>query len=970
MPTNVMLSRAVRTALFTAGVATALHSQVALAQGVPAAEAAAEPQTIVVTGSRIARPELEAPAPILSIGEEQLKSQGLRNFSDIAAQTPQFAASFGSSRTQSTFSGAATSGLNLVNLRNLGSLRTLVLLNGRRIPGGTTTGTSVDFATLPTANIDRVEVLTGGASAVYGADAVSGAINIVTKKIDGMEFGATYSMTEENDNKNPGGYFILGTNLNDRGYGQVTVQYEDQGLVSCRDRYLCSDDFFWDDPTATPGRGPAVRSAVGANAKFQLGGVFYTSRNGSFTDANGALIPFSTPTDGYNRNADRTLAIPTERLMVAAAGDYELVAGGGATAFTELNFGKSETDAPFEGHPFNSAAAGSLFGGGPGVAGLPTSIPVNNPFIPDAFRSRIPATATAINWQQRFNQFGDRGATNERKTMRAVAGLKGEFTSFLPAGDNFNWEVSHVYGRTDLDSLTDGLVGTDKLYYSLRVETDPSNPSQLRCTNAAARAAGCIPVNPFAPYTQAMKDYLNTSAGQSGRSTLQDTTAFIGAPIFTLPAGAVRAVVGLERRSFSGFLDYDDVINNALATGNQIGDVSKVTTITKELFTEINVPIMKDNKFAEDLQLNGSYRRSNPNFGGDYNTWATGLVWEPLVGVRLRGNYARSVRTPVPGELSGIGQDFGVVDDPCADTQKSAIAAQNCAADGVPVNYNPPQAVQQGVGGFVGGNPDLNPERGASTTIGVVFTPRLVEGLSLSVDHFKIDLKDAINTVGRQLKTSLCYDTVERLFCEDVVRGTNVNLPGANYVLNSVNDQNINVGRFTIGGFDIEAGYRFDLNRFTHSETDFGAVSLHAIMTIYDQADEVPLPGQDTIDLLGFAGGSTNDQGFIKRQGVLDTGYRLGRVSANWHMRYIGSTNMSPFLEEGFPKIGTFLYHDLRLGFAFKEKSEVYFGITNLTDKDPPFFASGASGTQALDTIPAYYDIFGRSYFAGASVRF
>jgi iron complex outermembrane recepter protein len=967
MSTHVTLSRALRSAIVAASVAAAGPVPVVFAQDAPS-DSETAPQTVTVTGSRIARPELEAPAPVLSLSAEQLEGQGLRNLAEIAAQTPQFAASFGTSRTQSTFSGAASSGLNLVNLRNLAGQRTLVLINGRRVPAGSVTTTSVDFNTIPTANIDRLEILTGGASAVYGADSVSGTINIITKKVQGLEVGANYSAADRGDNESPGGYLMYGTSFADRGYGSLTVQYEDQGKVSCADRFICQEDFLWQAPD-NPIRGPDAYSAVGATAKFQLGtsGTFFTSRNGSFTDAQGALIPFSIPVDGYNRNPDRTLAIPTERLMVAAAGDYEITPA--ISAFTELNYGSSDTKAPFEGNPFQSTAAGNLFG--PAPNGLQASIPVSNPFIPAALRARLPASATVMNWQQRFNSIGDRGATNERTTVRGVLGLKGEFAAPVPAGGDWNWEFSHVYGRTKLESITDGLVGTDRLYNGLRVEADPASPGNFRCVDAAARAAGCIPINPFAPYTQAMKDYLNVTAGQHGRSELQDTNAFVGGPLFNLPAGALRAVLGVERRSFTGFLDYDDVINQALVTGNQIQDIDDIKTTTNEIYAETAVPILKDIPFVEELEFNGSYRYSNPNRGDNYKTWGAGLVWEPVKGVRFRANQARAVRTPVPGELSGLGQTFGVVNDPCIDPDRNqnATRAANCLADGVPTNYRPPATVTQSVSGFVGGNPDLDPERGDTTTVGIVLTPSLLRGFSLSVDHFKVDLNNVINTVGRQSKANLCYDSVERFFCEDLTRGVNVNTEG-NWALLSVNDQLVNVARLVVGGYDVEARYAFNLNSLFRTETELGELGLNAIMTFYDQADETPLPGQPVIDLLGFAGGSTSDQGFLKRQGVMDTRYSFGKFKANWHMRYIGRTEMSPFVTLPFPDIGSHLYHDLRLSFAFRDESEVYLGIYNLSDKEPPFFASGASGTQALDTIPAYYDVFGRSYFGGVRMRF
>lgn len=186
---------------------------------------------------------------------------------------------------------------------------------------------------------------------------------------------------------------------------------------------------------------------------------------------------------------------------------------------------------------------------------------------------------------------------------------------------------------------------------------------------------------------------------------------------------------------------------------------------------------------------------------------------------------------------------------------------------------------------------------------------------------------------------------------------------------NSCNDKNVNIGRVVVSGFDVEAGYRFELGRLLRTAGDRGSISLHMIMTLYDQAKEVPLPGNPVIDQLGYAGGSTSDQGWLKRQGVLDTTYHLGAFSANWHLRYVGRARMAQGVD-GFPDIGSYIYHDVRFAFNFQKDSQVYLGITNLANKKPPFFASGASGTQALDTIPAYYDVFGRTFFGGFALRF
>ena len=257
-----------------------------------------------------------------------------------------------------------------------------------------------------------------------------------------------------------------------------------------------------------------------------------------------------------------------------------------------------------------------------------------------------------------------------------------------------------------------------------------------------------------------MKDWLVVSAGQGGHNELSDSTAFISGTLFNMPAGGFKAVLGVENRSFAGFLDYDDVINNALVTGNQIGDVDYAKIVTNELFTEIEVPLLADKPFVRSLDLTGSFRHSNPKDNDNYNTWGYGLNWQPVGGLRVRASMARAVRTPVPDDLSGVGQTFGMVEDPCAVDNRaenpSATRDANCAADGLLPGYDPPQSVRQSVGGFVGGNPDLTPEIGDTLTFGFVWQPSFLSGFNLSVDRFRIDIEDVITTVGRQTKADLC----------------------------------------------------------------------------------------------------------------------------------------------------------------------------------------------------------------------
>lgn len=947
-------------ALAALGGLSTLLSAPALAQGT---------QTVEVTGSRLSRVNVDSPTPTLVLDSSSFSNLGIENFADLAQQLPQFAPAFGSSRTQSTFSGVASSGLNLANLRNLGGFRTLVLINGRRVPGGSSTSSSVDFNTIPTANVDRIEIITGGASAVYGSDAVAGVVNIITKKnFSGFEIGAGYGETSSGDNKNPTGHVMVGGKIGDSGRGLLTIQIDNQGRVSCRDRELCAEDFAWTNP-ASPLRGPAAYSGVGQGGRFFVGANSYTRRNGSFTDASGSLYPFSVSIDGYNRNADRDIAIPTKRIV--AAGEVEAQLTKGIKAFAELNYGQASVDSAFEGHPFQSQQPGSLFGT------LQATIPMNNPFIPDALRAAVntynanPANAatqiSALTWWQRFNDAGGpRGANSDRNTVRMAGGLKGEMDTLFGWGHNWRWELSHVYGRTQVNLNTEGLVNTSNLYYGLRVEADPANPGRYRCADAGARAQGCVPINPFANYTPEQQAALRVGSQATGRSLIDDTVASISGTVAELPAGSVRAAVGLERRTFSGFLDYDVVVNKGLATGNTITDVEKSKSTTEEAFAEFLVPLLADKPGVKSLNFEGAFRTSKAD-KFDYNTWKFGGDWEPMSGVRVRAMKARSVRAPLPGELSGGGLTAGVVNDPCtaARRNQNPIRATNCNTDGVPANYTPALTIEQGVSGQTGGNADLRPEVGTTLTYGLVWTPSFAKGLSLSIDRFEIDVDKIITTVSRQIAANKCYDTAERLLCNAVTRGTNPLLPGATYVLTSVNEQLQNVATQNIAGVDIDVRYAMNL------PAGLGNLDLSWVSTIYDKATLVPLAGSDPINLLGQAGGSTTDQGFVRFTSNVIAAWKWNKLNATWNLRHIGRADMDPSsAADGFPQIGSHTYHNVRVGYGFAKDSEVFAGVTNVFDKKPPLFGSGRSGTQALDTVPGYYDVFGRSWYVGLRSKF
>lgn len=894
-----------------------------------------------------------------------LANLGLENLADLAAQLPQFGALPNATRTTSLFGGPAATGLNGASLRNLGPGRTLVLVNGRRAPAGTAAGPVADFNAIPTANVERVEVITGGASAVYGSEAVAGVINIITRKrFEGFEVGVGYGQAERGDNRNPTGHVLWGKTFGTQGRLMATLQLDRQGQVRCRDRELCSENFSWTTPT-NPLRGAAANSATAPGGRFFVGANSYTRRDGSFVDASGRLIPFSLPIDGYNANAERDLAIPTARTLAALEGQWSVTPS--ISVIGELNHARIRSESHYDPHAFQSNNPNSLFGA------LEPTIPITHPFIPaplraaiDNFNATAPANAriTQLTWHQRFSDLGGpRSDVAVRESTRAVLGLKGDVNL---VGHDWRWDLYHLQSTTQVQLARRGQVSTSNLYHGLRLEEDPATPGAFRCVDAAARAAGCVPVNPFADYTPQQREALRTTGHADGRSVLSNTVASIAGTPLDLPAGALQIAAGLERRTFSGYYDQDVATNQGFVSAGRIDDQAKATTSTNEFFVEALVPVLANRPGVQALNVETAYRRSETARYG-YDTWKVGGDWQPAGGLRVRAMRARSVIAPPPALLSGESVIVGALTDPCtaARRNQNLMRAANCAADGIPSDYAPPSSVEQFVSGRAGGNPDLRPEVGTTLTYGLVWEPKAIAGLTLAVDRFKIDVRGLIGSVARQTAVNTCYDTAERALCPALTRGAHPLMPGANHVLTAVDARLGNLAANTISGVDVDLKYGWKMSG--------GTLDGGLLLTWYDKATLTPLPGGSRLNLLGQAGSATNggSTGWIKTTAVVNLGWRRGAFAVNWNMRYIGTADMGlGTTESGYPRLGEHRYHHLRLGYRFGKGSEVSFGINNLFDKQPPFFATGSSGTPQLDTVPGYYDVFGRSYFASLRTRF
>ena len=480
---NLRVARAVRTALFSAAALGAtLQALPATAQ-----EASEELDEIVVTGSRIPRANLTAPTAVTTIDAEVINQSGMINVADILRAVPSFGVSALSSANSNFLT--TSSGVNTLQLRNLEEDRTLVLVNGRRYVSGLTGSAAVDFNTIPTELIERVEIITGGASAIYGSDALAGVINVILRDdFEGVKFGYQYGEAdaggeiENRFNFTAGGDFADG-----RGNAVVQATYTDQkGLLSRQRPNTAIDDTAECALTGEPG---TCQNSISPtfSSYSEYGSFFVPSTGQDFTvsqgtGATGTVVPFFDNFDqfGFNRSFFRRYTVPTERYLVSTLLDYDVSQG--VNAFVEATFAQTRTESEFE--PFAHSNSDL------GIAG----IPVDNPFVPQAIRDAVLAAGDdVIQYRRRMTEVGERGASSTRDTYRFLVGLEGD------VAEKYNWQTYFGYGRMDDAQQGGGQINVASMREALNVVDGDGNPGTFDpvCADPVAVAQGCVPINLF-----------------------------------------------------------------------------------------------------------------------------------------------------------------------------------------------------------------------------------------------------------------------------------------------------------------------------------------------------------------------------------------------------------------------------------------------------------------------------------------
>ena len=520
---NFRITRAVRTALFSAAaLGAALQAAPALAQDAEEQELG----EIVVTGSRIPRANLTAPTAVTTIDAEVINQSGLINVADILRAVPSFGVSALSSANSNFLT--TSSGINTLQLRNLEEDRTLVLVNGRRYVSGVAGSAAVDFNTIPTELIERVEIITGGASAIYGSDALAGVINVILRDdFEGVKFGYQYGEAdaggeiENRFNFTAGGDFADG-----RGNAVVQATYTDQGGLLSRQRENTQiDDVAECAITGVPGT--CQNSLAPAFSSFSEYGRFFVPSTGeSFTvsegtGANGTVVPWDTAQFGFNRQHFRRYTVPTERYLVSTLLDYQV--SDGVNTFVEATFAQTRTESELEPFPHSNSDLG--------IAG----IPVDNPFVPQAIRDAVLAAGDdVVEYFRRTTELGQRGATATRNTYRILAGLEGD------VAENYNWQAYFGFGRMDDAQRGGGQLNVLNMREALNVVDDGAG--NLVCANPVAVADGCVPINMFGlgSISRDAADYVQAPTSRQQVTEQQISGVEFGGALFDMPAGAAQ----------------------------------------------------------------------------------------------------------------------------------------------------------------------------------------------------------------------------------------------------------------------------------------------------------------------------------------------------------------------------------------------------------------------------------------------
>ncbi len=960
-------------------------------------------EKVTVTGTRIPQKGLQSITPVSTITNAEAKAQGTTSAETLLNNLPQVFAGQGAEVSN------GSSGTSTVDLRGLGPQRTLVLINGRRFqPSSIVNGGAplADLNTIPIALVERVEVLTGGASAVYGADAVAGVVNFIMRKdFEGVEMGVQFGIYDhDNDDavsrerirvrellnpsefKRPDSHVTdgrivtvwgaMGANTaDDKGNVTLYAQYRNAQpvLQSSRDFSACSvtsnfdGTFFCQGSNGTPARGRYLSFDSG------LGGVF---------SASGTVQP-RTAADAFNFAPQNYLQRPDDRYLLGAMGHYDL--SGDLEIYGEVSFSDDHTLAQI-------ATSGAFFGGGPVDGGH--LVNCDNPFLnvgpaPNAFNAlcsdgglTTTDTATFL-LGRRFVEAGPRIDDLRHTSYRGVVGLKGQID------DSWEYDIHAMRGVTTVQETYLNEVSIERMTRALLAVG--ASPATATCApSVLAVDPSCVPINVFqsGAISQAALGYTQAKGLQHGETATTNVVATVQGELgVTSPwaESSVAAAFGAEYRLESAYLQTD----RSFETGDLYGQGGPVKSLSGhydvwEAFGEVSVPIIENQPGADLLEFNGGYRISDYDTAGITHTYKVGLTWGPVEDLKFRGSFQRAVRAPNITELfSPVSPGLWGGVDPCAGPTPSLSPAEclNTGVTGAQYGFVPECPASQ-CSGIFGGNPNLKPEESDTKSFGVILTPTFLKGFTAQIDYFDIIVDGFIGVPRPATVLADCAQTGNPATCALINRGGLGILFGSG----TVGLVNQNLGSLKTTGVDVDANYRFDIG------DGAGGMSFGFVGTYTSEFAVAPIAGSSTYDyncegMFGVVCGSPT---FKWRHTLRSTWMSPWDMDFSVNWRHMSGADLDvnkanalfdvagcggPCDDKSDAHIRPYDYFDVSFAWTASENITLRGGINNILDTDPPIVDSNTLGVSSppfgnANTYPVVYDSLGREVFVSVMTRF
>ncbi len=928
-----------------------------------------------MTGSRIPRMDLTTPAPVTVINEEQLKQSGKISLGDFLQTLPE------QGNAINTAVNNGGDGSVRVSLRSLGSFRTLVLINGRRmVAGGTGADAAVDLNSIPTAAIERIEILKDGASAIYGSDALGGVINIIMRKdwtgaeatayagISGQGDTQTYDVnaTSATGNKNGTILFSAGYSLQekamagDRKFSETQLFYDAVGLnngAGILGEYQSGSsrtpggrvskagvgNGMWTAlKAANPGPGYLIHDATMDPVVGCLAAADYTGNPSDCQWRSMNTTNMAPEGDLYNYAPFNYLVTPSQRVSVWSSGDHKF--GNVVRGFYETSYVNRKSDQQLAPEPLIIGAGGVTDPGG-------NLVPISSQNMYNPFGKNF------TNASRRLDEFGFRQYAQDVHTFRVLGGADGNLPDLLGPLGHWTWETTASYGRTFSTDTNSGNLQASRVAAALGPSVDGN------CVNEAGDPiSGCVPLDLFhgsGTITQDQVDYLTYTGTSSGLNDLIELQVNTSGKLFEItPSRPVGLAIGYEYRFVRG-----EYINEPLTAKFDSSNGGAYDTAgsyyANEGYAELSVPLVANVIGAEEVEASAAVRGYSYNSFGAGATYKLGLRWTPIRDVTLRGTYSTGFRAPsIPELFAGQYDNFPIVSDPCASTTDPDIlrrcdTAANNGDDSVQLRTRN------------GGNPDLDPETAKIFTFGAVFEPRWVKDLSFTVDYYNTAIDKAIATIGESTILSGCYVTGKQpQYCDLVERDE------ASQQITYIHNLNQNVGEEEAEGIDFAARYGLTAGGFGRFRLSVDLTYLYK----HNQtlADGTVVHGKDTFDLLASSGsGGTNPTW----KGLAGVTWAMGGIGAGVITRYISGfhecgNSYGDFSGDGlcyvddtfkrkvdaYNTYDAFVSYDLSTGYG---DTRVAVGVNNVFDTPPvKIYNSFASATDQYT-----YDQIGRFFY-------